>query len=103
MHSTQSLPNARRSLGLRMKKAFLLAGGRMALVCAILIPRTAASQDKTLAPTPPMGWNDWAHYECTISARTILDNAEALVRSGLAAAGYNTVTIDDCWMQKDRD
>lgn len=58
---------------------------------------------QTLAAAPPMGWNDWAHYECNISADTIVGNARALVRTGLAAHGYNTVTIDDCWMQKTRD
>ncbi len=50
-----------------------------------------------------MGWNDWAHYQCHYTAETILSNARALVKSGLAAQGYNTVTIDDCWMQKNRD
>jgi alpha-galactosidase len=55
------------------------------------------------ASTPPMGWNDWAHYECNYTADTILANARTLVSSGLAAHGYNTVTIDDCWMQKTRD
>ena len=56
-----------------------------------------------LALTPPMGWNDWAHYQCGFNEQTILDNATALVKTGLAARGYNTVTIDDCWMLKDRD
>ena len=56
-----------------------------------------------VAPTPPMGWNDWAHYQCNFTAETIVDNAKALVKSGLAARGYDTVTIDDCWMTKDRD
>src|SRR5215469_1791885 len=56
-----------------------------------------------LAATPPMGWNDWAHYQCDFTAATILANARALVRTGLAARGYNTVTIDDCWMTKTRD
>jgi alpha-galactosidase len=50
-----------------------------------------------------MGWNDWAHYQCNFNAQTVLDNAHALVKTGLAARGYNTVTIDDCWMLKDRD
>jgi alpha-galactosidase len=50
-----------------------------------------------------MGWNDWAHYQCGFTAQTILDNAKALVKTGLSARGYNTVTIDDCWMLKDRD
>ena len=62
-----------------------------------------ARADALLAPTPPMGWNDWAHYQCRFDANTILANARALVKSGLAARGYNTVTIDDCWMRKTRD
>jgi alpha-galactosidase len=63
----------------------------------------AAAGEKPLAPTPPMGWNDWAHYQCGFTADTILDSARALVSTGLAALGYDTVTIDDCWMLKDRD
>lgn len=58
---------------------------------------------QTLALTPPMGWNDWAHYQCGFTAQTILMNARLLMSSGLEARGYNTVTIDDCWMQKTRD
>jgi alpha-galactosidase len=58
---------------------------------------------RPLALTPPMGWNDWAHYQCGFNGQTILDNATALVMTGLAARGYNTVTIDDCWMLKTRD
>jgi len=76
----------------------------LALVCGITIPGLAApAKGKPLAATPPMGWNDWAHYQCDFTAKTILTNARQLVKSGLAARGYNTVTIDDCWMQKDRD
>jgi alpha-galactosidase len=63
----------------------------------------AQSNALPLALTPPMGWNDWAHYQCGFNAQTILDNATALVKTGLAARGYNTVTIDDCWMLKTRD
>jgi alpha-galactosidase len=62
-----------------------------------------AHDPQPLAATPPMGWNDWAHYECHINAQIVLSNAQALVNRGLAARGYRTVTIDDCWMQKDRD
>ena len=58
---------------------------------------------KMLAATPPMGWNDWDHYQCGFTAETIVSNAKALVTTGLAARGYKTVTIDDCWMQKGRD
>src|ERR1700739_624281 len=75
-----------------------------AVVC-MAFPGFAASASggQTLALAPPMGWNDWAHYQCNFTAQTILDNASALVKTGLATHGYNTVTIDDCWMLKNRD
>ncbi len=62
-----------------------------------------ASSIRPLASVPPMGWNDWAHYQCGYTEQTILDNANQLATTGLAALGYNTVTIDDCWMLKTRD
>ncbi len=79
----------------------------LVLACALgtALPGFAAPAPggRGLAQVPPMGWNDWAHYQCDFTAQTILDNARALVKTGLAADGYNTVTIDDCWMLKDRD
>jgi hypothetical protein len=73
----------------------------LVLVLGMLVPCFAAPA-KTLAPVPAMRWNDWAHYECKYTAHTILANAKAPVSSGLATLGYNVVTIDDCWMEKDR-
>ncbi len=77
----------------------------LAAVWVPAVPGFAATTTATrqLAITPPMGWNDWAHYQCNYTAQDILANARALVKTGLAARGYDTVTIDDCWMQKDRD
>ena len=74
------------------------------LIAGLAHAFTARADDtKPPAQTPPMGWNDWAHYQCGFTALTILSNARALVKSGLAAHGYDTVTIDDCWMLKERD
>jgi len=73
----------------------------LCLACFSLADQAAQAQP--LAATPPMGWNDWAHYQCNFTARTILDNARELVKTGLATRGYDTVTIDDCWMLKTRD
>ncbi|MFG2719015.1 ricin-type beta-trefoil lectin domain protein [Streptomyces sp. NPDC048416] len=67
-------------------------------------PVTAtAARSAPSAATPPMGWNNWAHYMCTIDEQTVVHNADALVSTGLAAKGYDTVTVDDCWMAKSRD
>src|SRR5690242_2556125 len=83
----------------------MLAAMFLLAACCAAVPAVGAqaSQKEILAPTPPMGWNDWAHYQCGFTADTILGNARALVSTGLSALGYNTVTIDDCWMLKDRD
>ena len=50
-----------------------------------------------LALTPPMGWNSWNHFACNVSASLIEREADAMVASGMKAAGYRYVIIDDCW------
>ena len=81
-----------------------VAMGMAAILCvAGAASAPALAGTPRLAATPPMGWNDWAHYQCGFTAQTILANARELVKSGLAARGYDTVTIDDCWMLKTRD
>jgi alpha-galactosidase len=58
-----------------------------------------------LALTPPMGFNNWAGFECNsrFGEKLFLDTADSLVRLGLDKLGYNYVNIDDCWMQRNRD
>jgi alpha-galactosidase len=56
-----------------------------------------------LAPTPPMGYNNWSYFQCNINEGLILSQAKALVSTGLAKKGYDTITIDDCWMAKKRN
>jgi alpha-galactosidase len=56
-----------------------------------------------LALTPPMGWNDWNAYGCNVSETLVKQTADKIVSAGLAAAGYQYVNIDDCWMQHSRD
>jgi len=56
----------------------------------------------TAAARPPMGWNDWYQDRCAVTESEILKNARELVSTGLAADGYDTVVIDDCWMAATR-
>jgi len=66
-------------------------------------PAEADSSYNGLALTPPMGFNNWQHYRCDITEQIIVDNAKALVSTGLAKHGYNYVNVDDCWMKHERD
>jgi len=50
-----------------------------------------------LAPTPPMGWNSWNHFNTTVSDAIIRQQAQAIVSSGMQAVGYSYIIIDDGW------
>ncbi len=75
------------------------------LVCTsatLLAPAASAQVSASLAPTPPMGWNSWNKFGCNVSDKLIREMADAMVSSGMQAAGYQYVNIDDCW-QVSRD
>ncbi len=88
-----------------MKKIKLLLA---ALVCAA----TAYSQGNNykqdytkyegLALTPPMGWNSWNKFACNVDENLVKQVADAMVSTGMKAAGYEYINIDDCW-HGDRD
>lgn len=57
-----------------------------------------------LAKTPPMGWNSWNRFGCQIDEATVMRQADAMAASGLKAAGYKYIVIDDCWHgERDKD
>jgi alpha-galactosidase len=76
----------------------------------------ARNTDRPLAAAPPMGFNNWARFQCLpqdpLDGRDLatygfqdfmLDQGRALVATGLARAGYRTVVVDDCWMERGSD
>lgn len=93
----------------------LLAGALACFASLTAAPPPAAAATAPLPPghpqpsynglalTPPMGFNDWANYECDIDQQLFTSTADALVTKGLAKLGYRDVNIDDCWMQPTRD
>jgi alpha-galactosidase len=64
-------------------------------------PETAAPET-VLAPLPPMGFNTWNKFGCNVDERLIRETADAMVETGMLAAGYRYLVIDDCW-QVSRD
>jgi alpha-galactosidase len=50
-----------------------------------------------LAKTPPMGWNSWNKFAGRVTAEDVKGMADAIVSSGMKAAGYVYVNIDDTW------
>lgn len=94
----------------------MTAGFRCALRALMLIlPLTAesladpAQQRPELQPSaafsarvngerlPVMGWNPWNAFQTEVDEQKIMQVAQRLVSSGLAAKGYRYVNIDDGW------
>jgi alpha-galactosidase len=69
---------------------------------ALALAPPAMALDNGLARTPQMGWNDWNTFGCGVSDGLIRQTADSMVSSGMAAAGYRYVNIDDCWSTRQR-
>jgi alpha-galactosidase len=67
-----------------------------------LPPRRTVPRNK-LAQTPPMGWNSWNKFRTQISDKTVREIADAMVSSGMKAARYEYINIDDGWQWKRDD
>jgi alpha-galactosidase len=87
---------------IRLLAALLLASAAVPVV-ALATAAPAAALSNGLALTPPMGWNDWNSFGCNVSEQLVEQTADIMVSSGLRAAGYQYVNIDDCWMSSSRN
>jgi hypothetical protein len=54
-------------------------------------------------PLPPMGWSSWNSFSNTVDSTVIIEQAQALIASGLKAKGYEYVNIDEGWWKGERN
>tara|TARA_R110002050_G_scaffold166886_1_gene297447 strand:+ start:6874 stop:8103 length:1230 start_codon:yes stop_codon:yes gene_type:complete len=55
-------------------------------------------KSKSLAPTPPMGWNSWNWFgKSEINEQNMRECIDAIVDQGLLEAGYNYFVVDGGW------
>lgn len=73
-----------------------------ALSSLLLLAGEGNALENGLARTPPMGWNSWNAVRCAVNETIVKAAADNLVSSGLAAAGYQYIVLDDCWQQSTR-
>jgi hypothetical protein len=52
---------------------------------------------------PPMGWSSWNSFSNTIDGKIVIQQAQALISSGLKDAGYDYINIDEGWWLGKRD
>ncbi|MFC7752647.1 glycoside hydrolase family 27 protein [Tsukamurella soli] len=93
--------NIRRSAPAAVAVVALVAATATASVshAPVRYPPGAKAADTAV---PLMGWNSWNLFGCNVNEHDVEAEADALVSSGLAARGYRTVTVDDCWFDPRR-
>jgi alpha-galactosidase len=64
-----------------------LAAGSLTIVC----------EERSLAQTPPMGWNSWNVWGTSVDDAKVRAAADWMDKSGLAAHGFAYINIDDAW------
>jgi alpha-galactosidase len=72
---------------------------------ALLSAPPASALENGLARTPPMGFNNWNSTQCKadFNEAMVKGIADIFVSSGLKAAGYQYVNLDDCLAEPKRD
>jgi alpha-galactosidase len=58
---------------------------------------TIVGGEHKLALTPPMGWNSWNIWHRNVDEAKVRVAADWMIKTGLAAHGYQYINIDDCW------
>lgn len=52
---------------------------------------------------PPLGWSSWNSFSNTINSQIVMEQARAMVTSGMQKAGYQYINIDEGWWLGQRD
>jgi alpha-galactosidase len=77
--------------------AYPASAADLATPAPLPLPAVRDLPDNGLARTPPMGWNSWNHFSEQVDDAVVRRAADAMVSSGMAAAGYVYINIDDTW------
>ena len=75
--------------------AMILSAGEAA--AAADLARSIAAQP------PPMGWSSWNSFSNTIDSQIVMEQAKAMVATGMQKAGYQYINIDEGWWLGKRD
>ena len=72
----------------------------LVLACGVCV----RALDNGVARLPPIGWNSWCSFgPCGTDVCTeqqAMDTIEAVSSNGMKEAGYNYITLDDCFAMR---
>jgi alpha-galactosidase len=78
----------------RRRQALLLTAVMVCACSAVAQPKMVSALPMTA--TPPMGWANWNGLGCNYDEAKIRSMADHLVSSGMVAAGYRYLIIQEC-------
>jgi alpha-galactosidase len=100
-------PNAPPTAAANVRPVELVAhrvpAGEGASPAKIALPARHPVKDNGIARTPAMGWNSWNKFAGRVDDASVRAMADAMVSSGMKAAGYTYINIDDTWEGDARD
>ena len=71
------------------------------VLCTLAIGVTAL--DNGMGQLPPMGWSSWNRMLLEVNETAVKDTAQAMIDTGLVAAGYNHINVDAGYLVHERD
>jgi alpha-galactosidase len=76
---------------------------RIAICCLFIShPLLVSSLNNGVGQKPVLGFNSWNSFKCNVTEELMRLTMDSFVSTGLLAAGYTYVSVDDCWA-KSRD
>jgi hypothetical protein len=82
---------------------------RLVVALLLMLPAVSYAAAQTAqAPLakivlPPLAWSSWNSFSNTIDSEITMQQARAMVSTGLQKAGYEYINIDEGWWLGDRD
>jgi alpha-galactosidase len=76
--------------------AALLIAGNLLFLQSKVTAQESRDKTKSIAPTPPMGWNSWDSYGLHINEQQFRKNADVMAEK-LKPFGYTYAVIDEGW------
>ncbi|MEU9399856.1 NPCBM/NEW2 domain-containing protein [Streptomyces sp. NPDC048242] len=104
-HTYRSRRSGVTAVGALAAALLVSAAALTAPAAATPVRSPAVAADESLAPTPPMGFNNWnsTHCRAEFNETMVEGIADLFVDKGLKDAGYQYVNLDDCWALPNRD
>ena len=81
--------------------AILLA--LLIILCGSCAARAQGAPKQIPIPLPPLGWSSWNSFSNTVDSKVIMEQAKAMVDTGMSKLGYQYINIDEGWWLGERD